>query len=723
MREAKNPMKKFANFSITGSTLFSRMSLAGLFLAACGMATYTHIRVVQAGDDYTGWLMPLDRMFDLLLVATLLALAYCTGRSIVRKLGISFANAAEEICFSTMAGTGALGLAILGFAFLGLLKPMPIIGLLLLLALLSCREATRLHQMVFTGLKKLVQTGNGRAGVLLFCTLAAILLLRAAVPPHVPDEVIYHLTATKRFVEEGRIMPIYDISIGNMPFLIQMIYAICLLAKADIAARLFSLAMAMVTALGLYAFCSRFLSPRAGIIAVFAFFGAGMVVEVAVSTRIDVTLAGMLFFATYGMMVNLATGKKEWLYLSAILSGFALGIKLTAGLWIALLGIMYLTESLLRKKALLAQIIKQGLAFALITAALSSPWLIKNLIWFHNPVYPFITGEVAEHEKNGPHFFTLADESKLNTHFEQARREIPEAVKEMEHELASLASMRPERHPFRFWEYFSRENDYNFMGEFFHSPNYLFFLAPLSLALVRNRWAKWLAFLSTGFFIGTASSTWIGRFLLPLYPPMTILSAVVLADLSNRLRSFSPIGAQFLPGWAAAIPLGIVISFSVVQMNKSQNIGFILGTVSRHQFLASWPVYTMVNSLPQTSYALILGAEMSYYFRPRHIADQGWFSTPWRRLLVHNNSLEQVHMDLKRQGITHIFFNPRVFKFAAFTGLKGAGGVEAMYPAHLRGQGPDYRVQLRNWATFELYSRKFLIPIHQQRDLTIFQLK
>lgn len=715
-------MKKFANFSVTGSIPFSSMFSVGLFLAACGMATYAHILVVQAGDDYTGWLMPLDRLFDLLLVATLLVLAYCTGRSIVRKLGISFANDAEEISFSIMAGTGTLGLAVLGFAFFGLLKPLPIIGLLLLLALLSWREATRLHQMVFTGLKNLVQTGNGRAGVLLFGTLATILLLRAAVPPYVGDELIYHLSATRRFVEEGRILPLYDISIGNMPFLIQMIYAVCLLAKADIAARLYSLAMAMVTALGLYAFCARFLSPRAGIIALFAFFGAGMVVEVAVTARIDVTLAGMLFFATYGMMVHLATGQKGWLYLSAILSGFALGIKLTAGLWIALLGVMYLTESLLRNKALLAQVIKQGLAFALIAAALSSPWLIKNLIWFHNPVYPFITGEVAARGENGPRYFTLADEARLNAHFEQARREIPEAVEKMEHELASFASMRPERHPFRFWEYFTRWGDYN-MAEPFQTPNYLFLLAPLSLVLVRNRWTKWLAFLSAGFFIGSASSTWIARFLLPLYPALTILSAAALADLSSRLRPYSLIGSRFLPVWALVIPLGIVISLSVVQINRLQNIGVTLGTVSRHQFLAPWPENTMVNSLPKTSYVLVLGAETNYYFQPRHIADSGWFSTSWRRLLACNNSLEQVHEDMKRQGITHIVYNPGEFKFVAFMGLKGSGGLEAMYPAHLRGQGPDYRVQLRNWATFELYSRKFLIPVHQQGDLTVFQLK
>jgi hypothetical protein len=72
---------------------------------------------------------------------------------------------------------------------------------------------------------------------------------------------------------------------GNLPFLVHMLYAVCLMAKTDIAAKLLSLLLAVVSAFGLYAFCARFLSRRVGALALFAFFAAGMVIEIAVTTR------------------------------------------------------------------------------------------------------------------------------------------------------------------------------------------------------------------------------------------------------------------------------------------------------------------------------------------------------------------------------------------------------------------------------------------------------
>jgi hypothetical protein len=39
------------------------------------------------------------------------------------------------------------------------------------------------------------------------------------------------------------------------------------------------------------------------------------------------------------------------------------------------------------------------------------------------------------------------------------------------------------------------------------------------------------------------------------------------------------------------------------------------------------------------------------------------------------------------------------------------------------GGGPEYKQQLRNWATFELYSSKFLEPVYTYHDYQVFRLK
>ena len=72
---------------------------------------------------------------------------------------------------------------------------------------------------------------------------------------------------------------------------------------------------ALMTALSVYGFCARFLTRRIGLIALFSFFAAGMVVG-ATTARIDVSLAGILFLATYAMMNYLETDRSGWLWLS-----------------------------------------------------------------------------------------------------------------------------------------------------------------------------------------------------------------------------------------------------------------------------------------------------------------------------------------------------------------------------------------------------------------------
>ncbi len=57
--------------------------------------------------------------------------------------------------------------------------------------------------------------------------------------------------------------------------------------------------------------------------------------------------------------------------------------------------------------------------------------------------------------------------------------------------LATQAGRRVRRNPFRFWEYFTRPDDYG-MAEPGQTPNYLFLIAPLFLLFRRNRWALWL---------------------------------------------------------------------------------------------------------------------------------------------------------------------------------------------------------------------------------------
>jgi hypothetical protein len=126
---------------------------------------------------------------------------------------------------------------------------------------------------------------------------------------------------------------------------------------------------------------------------------------------------------------------------------------------------------------------------------------------------------------------------------------------------------------------------------------------------------------------------------------------------------------------------------------------------------------------------MFLGAQLSYGVERPYISDESWFSTKWRRLLVHNDSLEEVSRDLKQQGVTHILFSPGIFTYAAARGTEGTGGLALMAlkteqaPTEMGRLGPEYLL-LRNWATFTLYQQQFLETVYSDpNNYYVFKIK
>jgi 4-amino-4-deoxy-L-arabinose transferase-like glycosyltransferase len=698
----------------------------------CVMAGSAHFWVSAAGDDYSGPLLVFDRMFDLLLVGALGCVAFCLGRTISQALKLDFANLAEEVSVSVMVGVGVTASGILGLGLGGLLEPIPVGILMVGLLVLSRKQLPRVWAILNSTIDGMKTSREQRIVSLLFLAFVALLTIRALTPPHAVDEAIYHLPVTKSFVEQGRVHPVYDNFSGNLPLLVHMMYAVCLMVKADISAKLFSLFLAVISSLALYGFCARFLNRRTAVIALFGFFGGGMVVEVAVTSRVDVSLAGILFVAAYCMMIYLESNQVGWLFASALLAGFSIAVKYTAGVGVLLLGLMYLVECFWLERRPPMSVLRQGLAYAFIVIAVASPWLIKNQVWFENPVYPFITGELAEHGESGVRYFAAEDEARLSAHFEDARKEAPEAARQIRAELSDAASHRPERHPLRFWEYFTKSETYNLgIAESYQDPNYLFVVAPFALFLRRRKWLIWMAVIVILFYIFLASTSWIARYLLPLYPILTLLAAYSLTELADRLQARAPI-ARVLPVVAIVVAVGSTAFISAVQIYASATPSFIVGSLSRRNFMSAsfyYPPLDFVNhNIPADGRVFMMGAQMSYDLERDYIADGGWDSIEWQRLLIRSQSLEQVGRELQQRGVTHILYSPNHFRFIALNGREGSGPSGSLFGPRDRSANPqisgiDYETQLRNWTTFDLFRSKFLESVQAFDDYEILKLK
>ncbi|HKP11203.1 MAG TPA: glycosyltransferase family 39 protein [Blastocatellia bacterium] len=706
--------------ALSRNAVGGRLKLRYLVLPAavifCGALVYAHLQAAQRGEAYQGVWMPVDRLFDLSLATAVMALAFCVGRRGARWLRLSFANRAEEVSVSAMMGVGLVGLVLLGLGLARMLAPLPVALSLALLVALSWRESMSLYAAIKQGVATATASRARLALALLFAALVAVLMLRALTPPHAYDEAIYHLPATKAFVDHARVYPLVDNAAGNMPFLMQMIYAVCLMAKTDVAPRVLSLIVALTCAMAVYGFCARFLSRRTGVVAAFAFFGAGMVIEVSVTCRVDVSLACMLFVATHAMMVSLKTGERGWLVASALMSGFALGIKHTAAVWILLLGVMFLLESLMTKSAPASAVIKRAALYAAVTLLVASPWFVKNQVWFHNPIYPFATGEVAALDAGRVSYFTPADEAKLDAHFEQVRRALPALVEKREAELAAAVASRAIQHPPHAWEYFTDPDRYN-SPEQYHEPNYLFLFAPLLLLVRRSRRVVWLAALGVGYFVLLTQVVWHSRYLLPVYPALTVVVAYVLTGLgewaaAKRRSALLSVATKALPAVALVVTLGPLAFTSVMQFAQVRGPEYLAGQLSRRGFMSAvfyYPAIDYINhALPQDARVMMIGAQMSYGLRRDYVADTSLDTLGWQRLLVRNDSMSNVADDLKRQGVTHLLVGYSIFTWGATRG----GSASLMTSDLLQKSRPDYYVQLRNGTTLDLFLRQYAEAIY-----------
>src|SRR5215217_847489 len=262
--------------------LFNTARVAAVLgIAVCIGATLTHVYLGAAAEYATGPLAILDHVFDLVAAITVSLVILSVGYSLTKKISFQFVNSAEQLTFSFFLGTGVVGLLVLFMGLLGLLRGWAILALLLPALALTARDLPQLWKSLI----RATQTAfEAKIVAVVFIGFIALIVLRTLTPPHIADELIYHLPVPLQFVQAGRVFPSYDNSLGNQPFLVHMIYAVFLLAGSDIAAKLFSLFLAIATAVLLYAFCSRFLTRRIGVVALFAFFASGMIVELAVTT-------------------------------------------------------------------------------------------------------------------------------------------------------------------------------------------------------------------------------------------------------------------------------------------------------------------------------------------------------------------------------------------------------------------------------------------------------
>lgn len=211
----------------------------------------------------------------------------------------------------------------------------------------------------------------------------------AALAPEVRgDSLIYHISAALLYVVHAGHVEIPSSALTYMPQNQQLLYALALLFDGDTAARLLHLLCGILLAAGCFATARLLgLSRRDGMAGVLLLLTVPTWFYLATSTYVDLAVANYSLACVYCLLLMRRCARNGWLLLAAIMAGMAAGCKYTAGVVLAVPALVLAAVPACGETRC-GRGLRRAAAFAVLSALLVSPWLIRNFIWTGNPVAP-----------------------------------------------------------------------------------------------------------------------------------------------------------------------------------------------------------------------------------------------------------------------------------------------------------------------------------------------
>ncbi len=323
-------------------------------------------------------------LFDLFTALALTGLAGGAGR---RLLSARELAPLERFAIQAALGWGLFGLLWLGLGLLGLYSSWIAWALLVIGWALLRREnlgwLNELHAL------KHLWSGTGRFGKALAVGNVALVggqLCFALAPPSKWDTLMYHLELPRRYLQAGRFLFLDGNPYWGHPQLGEMLYTWAMALRGWETAGALGWCFVAVLLLGVLGITARRAGATSGCLAVTALL-VGLSFRGMLSWAYVDGLAALYGYAVLvALLTTLDNQSRHWYRWAACFAGFALGVKLTAGI---LLPIIMLAPILSRKQAA-SKWWRQLLAAGAISLVVFLPWLLKNAMFTGNPLYPHI---------------------------------------------------------------------------------------------------------------------------------------------------------------------------------------------------------------------------------------------------------------------------------------------------------------------------------------------
>lgn len=669
-----------------------------LALAVAAGLIAAHVSASQRGADVAGVLLVLDHLFNVTLVAAFLAVLFGPGLMLLRRLGLGNEPPLDVLVFGVGLGAGLVGTLILLLGLLGGFYPSLLLVLLLAMAWLSRREVAELPALA---VEAAAQVRRGMDGLLplLLTLLGGVVFLflvsLALTPPLDWDSLLLHIRVPAQFLAEHRVYLPEDNLPSGFVALIQILYVPLLAAKSESGPALLSAAIALLLSLTVLALCLRFFDGEAALLSFVGLWGSGLVLMVAVTPRIDVTLAFFALLSHYALLTALpgsrtgevaveATTRRTRFFLAALLLGLTMAVKYLGIAFAAALAPLILVAGRPREGATRIWL-RDILAFGAVSFLVLLPWITKNMLLFEAPLFPMFTGPRVPPwlgELYGSHGFPASGEKFSGVVWQL-------------------------REPFNVRGFFFAPRRISIEAEAgFFFPTPLLLLLPLWLFTWKDRVTRWLlvpGFLYIGLLVTYRPST-NARYLIPGIVVLTIVAAVAVTVLLRRgfprwrerklVLLFLLLPASFLPAMFA-------IGF---WMARSAALPHLVGVASPKEYLqtlpADWILPEMIAEVPprvpEDGRLLLLFEPRGYYFGEDAVQDSQMNNWPLLALAPRDPGC------LEESAFTHVLVNMVPLEYRLEHGFDPT----------------DFE-----WPAFAEFSDRCLDPVYEGPGFTLFRIR
>jgi len=253
------------------------------------------------------------------------------------------------------------------------------------------------HPEFSSGSQKILHSvqNDKKVGLTLLClTLLAIVSLIGVLGPETSfDALWYHLTLPKLYLENHSItfIPGGLLYYSAMPKLGELLFVPALAFGNEIFAKGVQYVFGILTAIAIYKISRRYVSMPLSLLACLVFYSNIVVAWESTIAYIDLIRTFYETMALWALLIWVDKKKKTWLYLSAIMLGFAISTKLLALGSLLIFTILIFYTFWKDKKTQLKYQYTSILVYWFISLGIVSPWFIFSFVHTGNPVYPFFT--------------------------------------------------------------------------------------------------------------------------------------------------------------------------------------------------------------------------------------------------------------------------------------------------------------------------------------------